>query len=170
MLTLAAQKEFSFVESLVMPDEVGSLLVVLEDYLQDSINDQVIFWKVTALLAEVFLAPNKKQKTCEQLFSKTNFCMLLVRKLEEINQKTEQLVSLSRLGHDGKRLPDIFERILVERQIFRETCSILTVSKIIKTSMELYFMKQSQALPCLRVLIEYAIANHLFVLDAESKQ
>ena len=66
---------------------------------------------------------------------------------------------LSQLGCDSKQPLDIFEKILVEKQIFRETCNMLAITKIVSISLELYLLKQSQALPCLRVLIEYAIAN-----------
>lgn len=113
MLALAAQREFSFVEALLLPDESGSLLAVLEDYLHDNHNDPVFFWKVTALLGELFLNPSKKQKSCEQLFSKTSFCMLLVKKLEEINQRKEPSVSLPKVSLDGKQPLDIFDRILL---------------------------------------------------------
>lgn len=170
MLTLAAQKEFSFVELLLLPDSAGSLLSAVEDYLQDNLHDPVFFWKITALLAELFLAPNKKQKTCEQLFNKTNFCMLLVRKLEEISQKNLQPAALSKLGRDCKHPLDIFERILLERHAFKDTCLMLAVSKIVDISLELYLLRQSQSLPCLRVLTEYVITNSLYVLDTESKQ
>lgn len=43
---------------------------------------------------------------------------------------------------------------------------MLATAKIVEISLELYLLKQSQALPCLRVLIEYAITSQLYVLDA----
>ena len=47
---------------------------------------------------------------------------------------------------------------------------MLAVSKIVDISLELYLLRQSQSLPCLRVLTEYVITNSLYVLDTESKQ
>jgi hypothetical protein len=69
------------------------------------------------------------------------------------------------------RLPiDVFERILIERQIYRETCVITSLVRVIEITLDMYLAKQSQAIPCLRILIEYITNQQLFLLDRESKQ